>query len=311
MKMSAQSDRDKSEATEVAAEAAAGIVLDDVRFEYPGGVEALRGVSLRIGRRETVAIVGENGAGKTTLVKHLNGLLKPTSGSVTVDGVDTRTTTVASMARLVGFVFQNPDDQLFQNQVAREVAFGPRNLGYPSERVEDLVKWAVEQVEISDLLPRHPYDLGLAQRKLVAIASVVAMDTPYIVLDEPTTGQDHPGTEKLGRLVARLTGAGKTVIAITHDMEFASSHFARIIVMAQGQVILDGAPHEVFSRPADLEKAAVEAPQIARLGELLGLDECVLNEEDFLRAFSRALARDRSGCDGGGTEMRSSELACE
>lgn len=287
MEMSAQSDRAE-------AEAARGIVLDDVRFEYPGGVAALRGVSLKIGRGETVAIVGENGAGKTTLVKHLNGLLKPTSGSVTVDGVDTRTKTVASLARLVGFVFQNPDDQLFQNQVAREVAFGPRNLAYPGERIEELVKWAVEQVEISDLLPRHPYDLGLAQRKLVAIASVVAMDTPYIVLDEPTTGQDHPGTEKLGRLVARLAAAGKTVIAITHDMEFASSHFARIIVMAQGQVIIDGTPYEVFSRPADLEKAAVEAPQIARLGELLGLDERVLNEEDFLRSCSRALVRDKS-----------------
>lgn len=266
------------------------IVLDDVHFEYPGGVVALRGVSLKIGRGETVAIVGENGAGKTTLVKHLNGLLKPSSGSVTVDGIDTRSKTVASMARLVGFVFQNPDDQLFQNQVAREVAFGPRNLGYPTERVEELVKWAVEQVEISDLLPRHPYDLGLAQRKLVAIASIVAMDTPYIVLDEPTTGQDHPGTEKLGRLVARLGGAGKTVIAITHDMEFAAAHFARIIVMADGKVILDGTPREVFSRPAVLERAAVEPPQITRLGQLLELGECVLDEGEFLQAFSRRLA---------------------
>lgn len=266
-------------------ETSAEIVLNDVRHEYPNGVVALRGVSLRIGRGETVAIVGENGAGKTTLVKHLNGLLKPTSGSVTVDGIDTRGRTVASLARLVGFVFQNPDDQLFQSQVAREVAFGPRNLGHAPDKVEQLVRWAVEQVEIADLLSRHPYDLGLAQRKLVAIASVVAMDTPYVVLDEPTTGQDYPGTEKLGRLVARLASAGKTVMAITHDMEFAAEHFGRIIVMAQGRVILDSTPREVFSRPRDLERAAVEPPQLARLGQLLGLDECILNEEDLLRGL--------------------------
>ncbi|MDI7248309.1 MAG: ATP-binding cassette domain-containing protein [Bacillota bacterium] len=262
-----------------------GIVLDNVRYEYPNGVVALRGVSITMGKGETVAIVGENGAGKTTLAKHLNGLLKPTSGSVTVDGIDTRGRTAASLARLVGFVFQNPDDQLFQNQVSREVAFGPRNLGYAADRVEKLVRWAVEQVEITDLLARHPYDLGLAQRKLVAIASVVAMDTPYIVLDEPTTGQDYPGTEKLGRLVARLGSAGKTVMAITHDMEFAAEHFARIIVMAQGQVILDGSPREVFSHPSGLERASVEPPQLARLGQLMGLGECILNEEDLLRSL--------------------------
>ncbi|MGE5584709.1 MAG: energy-coupling factor ABC transporter ATP-binding protein [Bacillota bacterium] len=261
-----------------------GIVLDNVRYEYPNGVVALRGVSLTMGKGETVALVGENGAGKTTLAKHLNGLLKPTSGSVTVDGIDTRGRTAASLARLVGFVFQNPDDQLFQNQVSREVAFGPRNLGYAADRVEKLVRWAVEQVEIADLLARHPYDLGLAQRKLVAIASVVAMDTPYIVLDEPTTGQDYPGTEKLGRLVARLGSAGKTVMAITHDMEFAAEHFARIIVMAQGQVILDGSPREVFSHPSDLERASVEPPQLARLGQLMGL-----GERDSILAALKAL----------------------
>lgn len=265
-----------------------GIILESVRYEYLGGVVALRGVSLRIGRGETIAIVGENGAGKTTLAKHLNGLLKPTSGLVSVDGIDTRGRTVASLASLVGFVFQNPDDQLFQNQVFKEVAFGPRNLGYPADRIRELVKWAVAQVEIEDLVLRHPYDLGLAQRKLVAIASAVAMDTPYVILDEPTTGQDYPGTQKLGRLVERLASSGKTVISITHDMEFASEHFARVIVLAGGQVIMDGVPQEVFSRPRELERASVEPPQVARLGQMLGLNHCVLTEDALLKALGLA-----------------------
>lgn len=262
-----------------------GIVLDSVHYEYPGGVVALRGVSLAIGRGETVAIIGENGAGKTTLAKHLNGLLKPTAGLVTVDGLDTRERTVAGLAGLVGFVFQNPDDQLFQNRVSKELAFGPRNLGHAIGKVEELVSWAASQVEIEDLLSRHPYDLGLAQRNLVAIASVVAMDTPYVILDEPTTGQDYPGTRKLGRLVGKLASSGKTVISITHDMEFAAEHFARITVLAEGQVIMDGAPHEVFSRPRELESASVEPPQMARLGQMLGFDGCVLSEDELFRAL--------------------------
>ncbi|NLG80152.1 MAG: ABC transporter ATP-binding protein [Firmicutes bacterium] len=263
----------------------AGIILEDVCYEYPGGVAALKGISLRISQNETVAIIGENGAGKTTLAKHLNGLLKPTSGRVFVDGVDTRGRTCAAMARLVGFVFQNPDDQLFQNQVFKEIAFGPRNLGYPADKVERLVKWAAGLVGIEGLLERHPFDLALAQRKLVAIASVVAMDTPYVILDEPTTGQDYPGTQKLATLVAKLHAAGKTVIAITHDMEFAAAHFARVIALAGGRVILDGTPNEVFSRPDELAMASVEPPQMARLGQRLGLEECVLDQEALLRAL--------------------------
>ncbi len=262
-----------------------GIVLEDVCYEYPGGVAALRGISLRISRNETAAMIGENGAGKTTLAKHLNGLLEPTSGRVTVDGVDTRGHTVASMARLVGFVFQNPDDQLFQGQVFKEIAFGPRNLGYPGDEVERLVRWAAGLVGIENLLDRHPFDLGLAERKLVAIASVVAMDTPHVILDEPTTGQDYPGTQKLARLVEKLAAAGKTVIAITHDMEFAAAHFARAIALASGQVIVDGPPKEVFSRAEELQRASVEPPQVARLGRMLGLQECVLEQEALFRAL--------------------------
>ena len=214
--------------------------LSSVHFTYPNGVEVLRGVSLEIAPGSQVALLGQNGAGKTTLIKQLNGLLKPTSGTVRVGDWDTKEHTIARLAQRVGFVFQNPDDQLFKTQVRDEVVFGPMNLNLDPKEIEARVKRALELCGLEKLQDVHPYDLAPWQRRWVAIASVVAMETPVVVLDEPTTGQDAAGLKRLGALLGEWKQMGTTVVAVTHDIDFAAEEFPELVIMAQGEVIARG-----------------------------------------------------------------------
>jgi energy-coupling factor transport system ATP-binding protein len=266
------------------------IQVEHVHFAYPGGVEALRDVSLQVRAGEAVGIIGENGAGKTTLVKHFNGLLKPDAGRVLVSGHDTRHHTAATLARRVGLAFQNPDDQLFQNSVRKELALGPRNLGFDARRLDAQVRWAVDLMGIGQALDAHPYDLGLSGRKLVAIAAILAMDTPIVVLDEPTTGQDQVGVEALVGVVRALRELGKTVIAISHDMDFIARNFPRVVVMAHARVLLDGPAEEIFARPDVLAEAGVEPPLLTQLARHLGWRETPFSVEAFVEALARRLA---------------------
>lgn len=249
------------------------IAARGVAHRYPGGPEVLHGVDLVVRPGEAVAIVGQNGSGKTTLAKHLNGLLRPDAGSVEIEGSDIRPIAVGALARTVGFVFQNPDDQLFNRSVEREVAFGPHNLGLESRLARELVDRALELAGLTSDRAVNPYDLGLSVRKLVALASVLAMEPAVLVLDEPTTGQDGPGVARVGRIVDAYRRAGRTVIAITHDMEFAAGHFGRILVMRDGEIVADASPAEVFApdRAALLASTGLVAPVAARLGARLGL----------------------------------------
>lgn len=249
------------------------LAIEDLAHRYPTGVEAVRGVSLAFEPGETVAIVGQNGSGKTTLVKHLNGLLRPTVGRVILDGVDINGTPVHELAATVGFVFQNPDDQLFDRSVEREIAFGPRNLGHPQVAIGRAVTEALVAVGLEASRQVNPYDLDLSLRKLVTLASVLAMDPAVLVLDEPTTGQDDPGVRRVGGIVDAAARSGRTVIAVTHDMEFAADHFGRIVVMRDGLVVSDGPPTEVFApgRASLLASAGLEPPPAARIGAALGL----------------------------------------
>ena len=242
-------------------------------YSYPGGPEVLHGVDLTVRPGEAVAIVGQNGSGKTTLVKHFNGLIRPEAGSVEMDGANIRPIDVGSLARTVGLVFQNPDDQLFNRSVEREVAFGPHNLRLESDLARDLVDRALELAGLSAARTVNPYDLGLSVRKLVALASVLAMEPAILVLDEPTTGQDGPGVARIGSIVDAYRRAGRTVVAITHDMDFAAGHFGRIVVMRDGEVVADGAPADVFApdREALLASTGLAAPVAARVGGRLGL----------------------------------------
>ena len=237
------------------------------------GVRALDGVDLSIAPGERVALVGQNGSGKTTLVRHLNGLLRPTSGAVTVDGTDASRLTVAQLASRVGLVFQDPDRQIFAGTVQAEVEFGPRNLGRSGAELRDAVRGALSATGLDGDEVTNPYDLGQSRRKLLALASVLAMHTPVLVLDEPTTGQDARGVEVVRSVVDAVSSGGRTVIAISHDMRFVTESFERVVVMRDGRVILDGPPDQIFAANAwpELRSTFLEPPLAALVGDRLGL----------------------------------------
>ncbi|MGB4135001.1 MAG: ABC transporter ATP-binding protein [Microbacterium sp.] len=244
--------------------------FEGVRFSYPSGVEALRGIDLHVPAGQRLAIIGQNGAGKTTLVRHLNRIFLPTEGTVRVGDQATNGRTIAEMAAQVGYVFQNPDEQIFARTVVADVAFGPRNLGLGEEEARDRALAALDAVGLGDHLDVHPHQLSLSERKRVALAGVLAMRTPVLVLDEPTTGQDARGVALISGVVRDVSAEGRTVIAITHDMDFCVENFDRVIVMTQGEVRADGTPGEVFAQHEVIEAAAVEPPQLMRLAARLG-----------------------------------------
>jgi len=262
------------------------VLFDNVSFSYSNNVRALRHINLSIAPGEGVAIIGENGAGKTTLVRHLNGLLKPTEGRVLIGEWDTQEYTVAQLARRVGYVFQNPDDQLFERTARAEIAFGPKNLGWEKDHIEASVSQALESVGLGKYADVHPYDLHISQRKLVAVAAALALQPPIIVLDEPTTGQDVPGTQLLGRIAEEQLERGHTVITITHDIDFCAEYFERVVVMAHAQILADGPAAEVLSQEVMLEEAGVTPPQVMRLAQRLGLSKAPRTVEEFVRLLS-------------------------
>ena len=247
--------------------------LDGIGFVYPDGTRALEAVSLDIPTGRAVAIVGQNGSGKSTLVRQLNGLLRPTEGRVLHDGQDIATTRVAALAARVGIAFQNPDRQIFAGTARGEVAFGPRILGRPAATVEAAVDAALDAVGLAELAGQNPYDLGFSRRKLLALASVLAMETPVVVLDEPTTGQDARGIERVHRSIERVSAAGRTVIAVSHDLRFVAERFERVVALGGGRVLLDGTPAEVFAEAAwpVLRSTNLEPPLAATIGARLGL----------------------------------------
>jgi energy-coupling factor transport system ATP-binding protein len=258
------------------------IAVDDLVFTYPSGVTALNGVTLHIPAGQRVAIVGQNGAGKTTLVRHLNGIFQPTQGSVQIGDWDTKGRDIAELAARVGYVFQNPDEQLFARNIRDEIGFGPKNLGVPKEDIPDRVAAALKRSGLEGKEDTHPYHLSLSERKRVALASVLAMDTPIVVLDEPTTGQDARGVALIGDVVHELSAEGRTVVAITHDMDFCAENFERVLVMADGRVLADGTAEEAFTRLDALDEAHVEPPQLERLRTELGWKTPVSTVDEFV-----------------------------
>jgi energy-coupling factor transport system ATP-binding protein len=250
------------------------IDLEEVAFAYPDGTRALAGIDLTVPPGQRLAIVGQNGSGKSTLVRQVNGLLRPSAGRVALDGVDTANRHVADLARTVGLLFQNPDRQLFAGRASAEVAFGPRNVGLRGEALERAVADALDAVGLDAVADSNPYDLGYSRRKLLALASILAMGTPIVILDEPTTGQDARGLERVQAIVASLAAGGRTVVTISHDLRFVAESFERVVVMRDGRIVLDGTPAEVFARPnwATLASTYLEPTVPARVGDALGLD---------------------------------------
>jgi energy-coupling factor transporter ATP-binding protein EcfA2 len=215
------------------------IQIADVRFRYPSGVEALRGVSLTVGQGERIALLGRNGAGKSTLLRHMNGLLRPSEGLVTVASTDTRKTTVARLARHVGIVFQDIRNQLFARTVRDELSFGPRNLGYKPDEITKLVERALDQLGLAEVADVHPYDLPPALRRMVAIGAVLALDSDVLILDEPTAGLDNPSIERLTKLARERVAAGRSIIVVSHDLDFCYEALDRVVLIQAGQIGLD------------------------------------------------------------------------
>lgn len=268
------------------------IEVKDVYFTYPNGVEALKGVSLTISDGELVAIMGENGAGKTTLVKHFNGLLKPTKGDVFVDGVNTRNVSVATLSRNVGLVFQNPDHQLFSETVEEEIAFALRNFGFDEDAVRRRVAWALSLLGLTKYGMSSPLSLSEGERKRVALASVIAWDPKVLILDEPTIGQDYGQRRRLKRFILRMVARGKTVIVVTHDVEFVAECSPRVVLMQNGKVIADGGAREVLTDVNTLTKTSLIPPQVTQIFmELsdLGLPTGILDVREAKEALLKVL----------------------
>ena len=259
-------------------------------YVYPTGVRALDGIDLAIPSGQRLAVVGQNGSGKTTLVRHFNGLLRPISGRVVVGDTDTAGMTTAQLARQVGLAFQDPDRQIFSGSVLAEASFGPRNVGLRGRDLDETVASALAAVGLTGQEQTNPYDLGYSRRKLLTIASVLAMRTPVVVLDEPTTGQDARGVARIERLVADLAAAGRTVVCVSHDLRFVAEAFERVVVMRAGRVVLDGPPAVVFaeSQWPTLAATNLEPPYAARAGAALGLGSTPTDEAVVEALRSRA-----------------------
>lgn len=224
---------------------------------YADGTQALRGVDGAIAQGEAVAVVGANGAGKSTLLRHLNGLLRPSAGEVRIGGTPVTRSTRGTILREVGFVFQDPDDQLFMPTVAEDVAFGPVNLGCPPQEVQRRVAEALERVGAGHLAPRAPYRLSGGEKRLVAMAGVLAMQPSVLVLDEPSAGLD-PAARR--RLIELLKGFGHTRVLATHDLDLALEVCARVWVMHEGRLLADGPPELLFADDALMRRCHLEPP---------------------------------------------------
>ncbi len=268
-------------------------------FTYPGGVRALDGVDLVIQPGEAVAIVGQNGSGKTTLIRHFNGLLEPSEGTVVVGGRALAGTEPADLAPVIGLVFQNPGDQIFQSKVRDEVAFGVRRLGLPDDVVRARVTASLEIVGLEAAADSHPYDLTLGARKLVCVASILAMEPATLVLDEPTTGQDGAGIDRLSAIIQSLVAEGRTVVAVTHDMELVADLFPRTVVMLGGKVVLDGPTPAVFRQAELLARASVKPSAMSLLAQRLGLPADVLTVQGMVAALAGTDDRSVSSESGG------------
>ncbi|MCJ7423853.1 energy-coupling factor ABC transporter ATP-binding protein [Candidatus Bathyarchaeota archaeon] len=241
------------------------IETKDVWFTYPSGTEALRGVTVTIKEGEFVAIMGQNGAGKTTLVKHFNGLLKPTKGHVLVDKTDVTKVTVATLAKSVGFVFQNPDHQLFSETVEEEISFGLKNFGFAENVTEKRVTWALNLLGLTQYRKTSPFMLSGGERKRVALASVLAWDPKILILDEPTIGQDYQQKEKLRQFIMQMETQKKTVVIVTHDVEFVAECNPRILLMREGKIVADGEAKKILTNSDLLTMASIVPPQVAQI----------------------------------------------
>lgn len=263
------------------------IEVNDLEHAYSGGKKALNGIDLQIREGEFLAVLGQNGSGKTTLVKHFNGLLQPTAGNVIVNGKDTKKTTIFEIGKEVGFVFQNPDHQIFADTVYEEVAFSPKTRGCTKEEIDERVKEALKAVGMEGYEEEDPFSLAKGERQRIAVASILSARPRVIILDEPTTGLDYKEQKKMMDLIKKLNESGHTIIMITHTMWVVAEYAHKIAVVKDGEVAMYGKTRDVFRQEDQLLQCSLKVPHIVSLGNRLGktmlsvaeMVECVGGDE--------------------------------
>lgn len=255
------------------------IEVNGLEYIYPENIKALDNISMEIRQGEFLAIIGQNGSGKTTLVKHFNGLLKPSKGEIKVADEDTKGKHVSELGKTVGYVFQNPDHQIFADTVEEEVAFGPRNLGIPREKISLFVEEALKDVGLQGYEKCDPFSLTKGERQRVAIASILAARPHVLILDEPTTGLDYREQKAIMELLQSLNRKGHTIIIITHSLWVVAEYAKRVLVLHKGKIILDDQTRKVFSQEEKLANSFLRLPEIIRLSNRMG--KTLLSVDEF------------------------------
>lgn len=246
--------------------------LENLSHRYSDGTLALKGISLDFAKGDRIALLGTNGSGKTTLLNHLNGILKPTSGQIYFENKQLAydKTSLLNLRKRVGFVFQDPNDQLFASTVKQDVAFGPLNLGYSSEQIKKLVDDALKTVGMSEFAEKPPHFLSLGQKKRVALAGVLAMQPEVIIMDEPTANLDPRATSEILHLLLRLNKkSGITLLLATHDVDMVPLFANRLCILSNGKLVAEGEPKQVFSNAELIREVNLRSPRITHLFEVL------------------------------------------
>jgi len=258
------------------------IEVKNLWFKYGEGEWVLKNINLEIFTNELVAIVGRNGCGKTTLVKHFNGLLKPKKGIVKVNGVDTRNTSTAELAKNVGYVFQYPDSQIFGRTLFEEVGFGPQNLGFPNYQIKKIVLSSLRKVKLNKNCKISPTTLSTGEKERLAIADILAIRPKVLIFDEPTIGQDYTTCQQIMKIARNYVNENTVVIFISHDMKLVGEWADRVIVMDEGKIICNDKPREIFSKFNLLKKIGLNSPQVSILAKSLGFKRIPLNVDEMV-----------------------------
>jgi energy-coupling factor transporter ATP-binding protein EcfA2 len=268
----------------------------DVWFAYEEASPVLRGIDLSIHRGEAIALIGQNGSGKTTLAKHMNGLLHPTRGTVRIAGQDTQQSTAGEFASVAGYVFQNPDHQIFSPTVEQEIAFGPGNLALSEHDIADRVSESIDRFGLQEVRDRHPTLLGRGLRRRVAIASVYALRPDLLILDEPTVGLDRRMSDELIQLMQGMVAEERTVVLISHDMRLVGEFAERLIVMHEGEIIGDGDPHHLFPDRELMSQARLTSPDVTQISQQLATypDPPAVRIQEFVDEFERLYVKGKT-----------------
>lgn len=273
------------------------IEIDNLKHSYLGDTYELDGIDLKIRKGDFVAIIGQNGAGKTTMARHIIGLLKPSQGAIKVNGSDIAEKSVAELSNSVGYVFQNPDDQIFKESVEEELFFGPVNLNKNLELVRENVNEVLSDVGLEKYRKVWPKYLSKGERQRLAMGAIITMDPDIVIVDEPTTGQDWKETLWIMELLKKINEKGKTVIIITHNMEIVNRYCNRVLTMVKGKLILDGTPKEVFVHKKELAEAHVRPTDITYIAQNLNyMPDNILSVNEFYTTFKKVINQEAAKC---------------